>query len=67
MNYTTEKVAGTNRIFGGLHPKVNNVLSVQGSLDPWHVRGITKNYTTTGGVRAILINGNKKLLFEIFL
>lgn len=45
----------TNLHFGGYYPTVKNVLSVQGSGDPWSLLGITQN--NTYGVTALYIDG----------
>jgi len=34
-------VTRTNILYGGLNVKVTNVVFVHGSVDPWHVLGIT--------------------------
>ncbi|CAH1101926.1 unnamed protein product [Psylliodes chrysocephalus] len=48
-------VERTNVLYGGLDIEVNNVVFVHGSLDPWHVLGITQTENT--GAPAILIKG----------
>lgn len=45
----------TDSIFGGLKPQVTNVISVQGTDDPWNVVGIQE--TIPNSVQAILIRG----------
>lgn len=32
-------MAGTNQLFGGLNPGVDNVYMTHGALDPWHPMG----------------------------
>jgi pimeloyl-ACP methyl ester carboxylesterase len=45
----------TNTLYGGLDIDVSNVVFVHGSLDPWHVLGITE--TISNQAPAILIKG----------
>lgn len=45
-----------NLYYGGYEPSVKNVVSVQGSLDPWHYLGITK-HGQTKGVEVVYIKG----------
>lgn len=33
----------TNEIYGGFNPNVENVFFTHGSIDPWHVTGVTKD------------------------
>lgn len=51
----TTFIQTTDLIFGGLTPQVTNVISVQGSDDPWNVVGIRE--TIPNSVQAILIPG----------
>jgi len=48
-------VDNTNMQFGGTDIAVTNVVFVQGSIDPWHALGITKDISAEAP--AILING----------
>lgn len=46
----------TNIIYGGMDNHADNVVYVHGSVDPWHVLGITS--TLRKGAPAIFIKGN---------
>ncbi|CAK9833310.1 Putative serine protease K12H4.7 [Anthophora retusa] len=48
-------VSRTNILYGALNLKVTNVVFVHGSVDPWHVLGITKSSNLQ--MPAIYING----------
>uniref|UniRef100_A0A6P7GPI4 Serine protease F56F10.1 n=1 Tax=Diabrotica virgifera virgifera TaxID=50390 RepID=A0A6P7GPI4_DIAVI len=52
LNHAIER---TNVLYGGLDIEVSNVVFVQGSLDPWHVLGVTK--TLNDKAPAIVIEG----------
>uniref|UniRef100_A0A6P7GZ69 Serine protease K12H4.7 n=1 Tax=Diabrotica virgifera virgifera TaxID=50390 RepID=A0A6P7GZ69_DIAVI len=52
LNHAIER---TNVLYGGLDIEVSNVVFVQGSLDPWHVLGVTT--TLNDKAPAILIKG----------
>ncbi|XP_057668742.1 putative serine protease F56F10.1 isoform X1 [Diorhabda carinulata] len=54
-SFLEQAVYRTNTLYGGLDLEVSNVVFVHGSLDPWHVLGITE--TTTNEAPAILIKG----------
>lgn len=54
-NLTSEGIRTTNTIYGGLNIQADNVVYVHGSIDPWHVLGITK--TLREGAPAIYIEG----------
>lgn len=45
----------TNTLYGALDIEVSNVVYVHGTVDPWHVLGITK--TRDNRAPAILIKG----------
>ncbi|XP_076763906.1 putative serine protease K12H4.7 [Xylocopa sonorina] len=45
----------TNILYGGLNLKVTNVVFVHGTVDPWHVLGLTKSVDP--GMPVIYING----------
>jgi hypothetical protein len=51
-------VAQTNLKFGGLNPNVTRVLYTHGTLDPWHLLGITENLNAETAV--ILIEGESE-------
>lgn len=53
----------TNILYGGLDLKTTNVVFVHGSIDPWHVLGITKSPNPQMPV--IYIDG-VYILIEIF-
>lgn len=38
--YIEQRLAETNKIFGGLKPEVENVYMTHGQLDPWRAAGI---------------------------
>ncbi|XP_040063933.1 putative serine protease K12H4.7 [Ixodes scapularis] len=48
-------VERTNTFYGGLHPGVRNVTFPNGSIDPWHALGITKDLAED--VTSIYIKG----------
>lgn len=50
-----DAVNETNKFYGGLRPATTNVLYVHGSIDPWHVLGLTK--TRDQARPAIFIEG----------
>ncbi|XP_066146398.1 putative serine protease F56F10.1 isoform X1 [Euwallacea fornicatus] len=52
LDYVTER---TNTLYGALDIEVSNVVFVHGTVDPWHVLGITS--TVTQNAPAILIKG----------
>ncbi|XP_015174578.1 PREDICTED: putative serine protease K12H4.7 [Polistes dominula] len=55
LNLLNNAVKRTNTLYGALQLKVNNVVFVHGSVDPWHALGIT---TSLGPeATAIFING----------
>lgn len=54
-NTLSRKVFETNIYYGGYKPAVQNVISVQGSIDPWHLLGITQNIGHK--IEAVFING----------
>lgn len=43
MNLLESAVARTNILYGALNLQVTNVVFVHGSIDPWHVLGITQS------------------------
>ncbi|XP_024883400.1 putative serine protease K12H4.7 [Temnothorax curvispinosus] len=43
MNLLKSAVARTNILYGALNLQVTNVVFVHGSIDPWHVLGITQS------------------------
>lgn len=45
----------TNQVFGGLSPNTTKVISVHGTIDPWHRLGIVEDLSDS--FPAILING----------
>ncbi|KAK6628671.1 hypothetical protein RUM43_002486 [Polyplax serrata] len=51
----TEGIKRTNIMYGGLDDRADNVVYVHGSIDPWHVLGITK--TLREDAPAIYIEG----------
>lgn len=55
-NVTKQGVTRTNEIYGGLNPNVTRVISLHGSLDPWHALGLTKDLNPSAPV--IIIEGN---------
>lgn len=54
--YLNNAVANTNARYGALDSNATNVLHVHGSMDPWHVLGITEE--KENGPPVIFINGN---------
>eukprot|EP00092_Neocalanus_flemingeri_P028013 GFUD01030416.1.p1 GENE.GFUD01030416.1~~GFUD01030416.1.p1 ORF type:complete len:490 (+),score=98.51 GFUD01030416.1:89-1558(+) len=55
MELLEKGIQETNSEYGGLNLKVNNVVFVQGSIDPWHAMGITKDVSAKSP--AIFIEG----------
>ncbi|CAG9854740.1 unnamed protein product [Phyllotreta striolata] len=53
--FLDKAIERSNTLYGGLDIEVTNVVFVHGSLDPWHVLGITK--TRDNKAPAILIKG----------
>eukprot|EP01132_Coremiostelium_polycephalum_P007631 gene7631-9388_t len=45
----------TATCYGGLTPKVENILYVNGNIDPWHALGITSN--APNGSEVLIVNG----------
>lgn len=43
MHLLKSAVNRTNILYGALNLKVTNVVFVQGSIDPWHILGLTKS------------------------
>lgn len=52
LNSSVER---TNTLYGALNLEVTNVVYVHGSIDPWHILGITKSDNPEAP--AIYING----------
>lgn len=52
----TRNVFMGNLYYGGYSPAVQNVLSVEGSADPWNYLGVTRRGQTTG-IEVVLIEG----------
>ncbi|CAB0016347.1 unnamed protein product [Nesidiocoris tenuis] len=55
QNRLNDGIRRSNNNYGALGIAVSNVVFVQGSLDPWHVLGVTKS--TNPSAPAILIDG----------
>lgn len=53
--FLEDAVQRTNTYYGGFHPSVRNVTFPNGSIDPWHALGITRDISEE--VTAIYING----------
>ena len=49
-------IQATNTEYGGVDIKVDNVVFVHGSVDPWHAMGVIN--TTTDSAPAIYIAGD---------
>jgi len=54
-------VKRTNILYGALNLQVTNVVFVHGSIDPWHVLGITNS--SNPQAPAIYINGKLSVLY----
>lgn len=50
-------VIRTNLFYGSLTPEITKVVSVHGTVDPWHALGILEDLNPLAP--AILINGKK--------
>ena len=50
-----ESVKATNAYYGGREVKATNIVFPNGSIDPWHALGITKDIGPT--LRAVFIEG----------
>ena len=48
----------TNENYGGMHPHVTKVVFPNGSIDPWHALGITKDLSEEA--TAIYIQGENQ-------
>jgi len=55
MNILKSVIPRTNILYGALNLKVTNVVFVHGSIDPWHILGIT--HSSNPQAPAIFING----------
>lgn len=55
MDLLKSVTARTNILYGALNLQVTNVVFVHGSVDPWHVLGIT--HSSNLQAPAIYING----------
>jgi len=55
MDLLNSAVYRTNTLYGALDLQVTNVVYVHGSVDPWHVLGITRS--SNPEAPAIFING----------
>ncbi|OAD55889.1 Putative serine protease K12H4.7 [Eufriesea mexicana] len=55
MHLLKSAVYRTNILYGALNLKVTNVVFVQGSVDPWHILGLTKS--SNPQMPVIYING----------
>lgn len=64
LDFVTQAVDWTNDKYGALDIAVSRVVFVHGSVDPWHVLGITT--TKDNDAPAIYIHG-KLSPFEIFI
>ncbi|KAJ8951297.1 hypothetical protein NQ318_008201 [Aromia moschata] len=53
--FVGEQVDQTNVFYGGLNFETSNVVFVHGTVDPWHVMGLTE--TVNEATPSILING----------
>lgn len=60
MNLLKSAVARTNILYGALNLQVTNVVFVHGSIDPWHVLGITQS--SNPQAPAIYIKGKLNVL-----
>lgn len=54
-----EAVAQTNEYYGAYNIRSSRIVFPNGSIDPWHVLGITRNISTV--LPAVFINGEKEL------
>lgn len=54
-----EAVAQTNEYYGAYNIRSSRIVFPNGSIDPWHMLGITHNISAV--LPAIFINGEKEL------
>ncbi|GLV45697.1 uncharacterized protein CBL_02717 [Carabus blaptoides fortunei] len=52
-NVTEQGVVRINEMYGGLQPNVTRVISLHGSLDPWHALGLAKDLNPAAPIRII--------------
>lgn len=59
----------TNKIYGALNPKVRNVVSNQGNLDPWHALGLSKDLNAFAPVNYIygIFLNNLQIIFLYYV
>lgn len=50
-----EAVYRTNIVYGELKPELSKVISIHGTVDPWHALGLTHDLSEN--VVTILVNG----------
>jgi hypothetical protein len=50
-------VKRTNIMFGGFNMKSRRIVFPNGSVDPWHVLGITSGEEVSSNSKAVFING----------
>lgn len=62
LKYGVER---TNIMYGGKDPKVTRVVLVNGSIDPWHYLGVTKQ--SNPDIPVIFINGEYFIITIIII
>lgn len=53
---TDQGVASTNNNYGGYNPKVTRVISIHGTIDPWHSIGLYQD--VNDDAPTIIVEGN---------
>lgn len=62
-NYLNDAIDKTNAKYGALDIEASRIVYVHGSIDPWHILGLTE--TTENNSPAIYIKGKHNILFRI--
>lgn len=65
QNFINTAASWTNTNYGGMNINVNRVVFVHGSVDPWHVLGITQ--TQDNDAPAIYIPGKYCIFMYFFV
>lgn len=64
MDLLNSAVYRTNTLYGALDLQVTNVVFVHGSVDPWHVLGIT--HSSNPQAPAIFIKGKQDVISYLY-
>ena len=63
VDVTQAGINWTNTNYGGLTPHVDDIVFPNGSTDPWHALGITKDLSPDA--TALFVDGNRVLNFIV--